>query len=221
MKMLLRRILAVCEVIFDTVLPLRERAARTKARTAEDIPLVPTVHELLRTHITTLMDYRQSEVQDLIRSLKYDGSTHAAKLAAQLLADFLREEISSQRAFSQRKTLLVPVPLHNSRARERGFNQIELVLKSLPQEFRDGSLSTLMPGALVRTRATDPQTRLERSLRLSNVAGAFEVFEPDFVNKTHVFLIDDVTTTGATLVNAATPLRRAGAEVTLLALARA
>ncbi|MEK7156409.1 MAG: hypothetical protein AAB790_01220 [Patescibacteria group bacterium] len=217
----MRHLLAVLEVIFDTILPLRARSARTKARTADEIPLCPTVHELLQARITTLMDYRQNEVQDLIRSLKYDGSRHAAQLAAQLLAGYLREEISSHRSFSQRKVLIVPVPLHSARARERGFNQIELVLQSLPQEFRDGTLSTLMPGALVRIRATEPQTRLHRSVRLSNVAGAFAVFEPDFVNKKHVFLIDDVTTTGATLVNAATPLRRAGAEVTLLALARA
>ena len=217
----MRHLLAVLQVMFDTILPLRGQSARTKTRTVEDIPLVPTVHELLKTHITTLMDYRQSEVHDLIRSLKYDGSGHAAQLAAQLLADFLREEISSLRSFSQKKILIVPVPLHKSRARERGFNQIELVLKHLPQEFRDGGLSTLMPGALTRTRATVQQTRLSRAERLSNVAGAFSVFEIDFVNKTHVFLIDDVTTTGATLVNAATPLRRAGAEVTLLALARA
>ncbi len=217
----MRHLLAVLEVIFDTILPLRGRAARTKARTAEEIPLAPTVHELLQTHITTLMDYRQSAVQDLIRSLKYDGSGHAAQLAAQLLADFLREEISSHRAFSQKKILIVPVPLHNSRARERGFNQIELVLRALPLEFRDGTLSTLMPGALIRTRETAQQARLPRSERLSNVAGAFSVFESSFVNKKHIFLIDDVTTTGATLVNAATPLRRAGAEVTLLALARA
>ncbi len=217
----MRHFLAVLEVIFDTILPLRERSARTKARTAEEIPLAPTVHELLGARITTLMDYREGAVQDLVRSLKYDGSEYAAQLAATLLADFLREEISSHRSFSQHKVLIVPIPLHKDRARERGFNQIELVLKALPQEFRDGALSTLMPGALLRIRETKQQTRLPRSERLSNVAGAFSVFEEAFVHKTHVFLIDDVTTTGATLVNAATPLRRAGAEVTLLALARA
>lgn len=221
MKVLLFRLWLVLEVMLDTILPLRARTARTKARTAEEIPLAPTVHELLNARITTLMDYRESAVQDLIRSLKYDGSAHAAQLAAQLLADFLQEEISSHRSFSQKKILIVPVPLHSSRARERGFNQIELVLKSLPEEFRNGSLSTLMPGALLRIRETAQQTHLHRSERLSNVAGAFAVFEEAFVGKTHVFLIDDVTTTGATLVHAAAPLRRAGAEVTLLALARA
>jgi len=209
------------EAVLDAVLPLRERSARTKTLKAEEVPLCPTVHELLRTRITTLMDYQAPAVQDLIRSLKYDGSGYAAQLAAALLADFLREEISSERAFSQKKILIVPVPLHASRARERGFNQIELVLKALPQEFRDGVLARVAPEILVRTRATKPQTRLARSERLSNVAGAFAVSVPPLVQKSHVFLIDDVTTTGATLANAATALRRAGAEVTLLALARA
>lgn len=217
----MRRILAVLEVILDTILPLRVRSARTKEREAEDIPLSPIVHDLLGAHITTLMDYQHIAVQDLVRSLKYDGSGYAAQLAALLLADFLREEISSRRTFSQRKILIVPVPLHSSRMRERGFNQIELVLKTLPQEFRDGTLSTFAPEALARTRATAQQTKLSRSERLSNVAGAFSVSNGEGVQKTHVFLVDDVTTTGATLVNAATPLRHAGAEVTLLALARA
>ncbi|OGG53500.1 hypothetical protein A2851_04240 [Candidatus Kaiserbacteria bacterium RIFCSPHIGHO2_01_FULL_53_29] len=217
----MRRLRAVLEVILDAILPLRARSARTKERKAEDIPLMPTVHNLLDVHITTLMDYQNPAVQDLVRSLKYDGSGYAAQLAATLLADFLREEISSHRAFSQHKILIVPIPLHTSRARERGFNQIELVLKALPQEFRDGTLATLVSECLARTRETKPQTRLPRSERLSNVAGAFEVVNVDLVHKTKIFLIDDVTTTGATLANAATPLRRAGAEVTLLALARA
>ncbi len=73
----------------------------------------------------------------------------------------------------------------------------------------------------MRTRETKPQTRLPRSERLSNVAGAFAVTDEQAIADTHIFILDDVTTTGATLANAATPLRRAGAKVTLLALARA
>jgi competence protein ComFC len=212
---------SVSESVLDAVMPRRERAMRTSARAAEDIPLAPTVHDLLGVRITTLMDYQQTAVQDLVRSLKYDGSGHAAHLAAELLTDYLREEISSQKTFSQKKILIVPVPLHKSRARERGFNQIDVVLNALPQEFRDGTLATLSKDVLVRTRETKQQTRLSRSERLSNVAGAFALAENIDVKKSHVFLIDDVTTTGATLANSATPLRRAGAEVSLIALARA
>lgn len=215
------RIFGVLEAILDAIVPLKARGARTKARHAEDIPLSPTVHDLLGVRITTLMEYRDPAVEDLIRSLKYDGSGHGAQLAATLLADYLREDIASHRSFSQKKILIVPVPLHKSRARERGFNQIELVLKTLPQEFRDGTLARLAPEVLQRTRTTKPQTKLPRSERLSNVAGAFEIADESLVRDTYIFLMDDVTTTGATLANAATPLRKAGAEVSPIALARA
>jgi ComF family protein len=218
---LLRTLQRGFEMVLNAVVPLRARAARTNAREAEDIPLSPTVHDLLGVRITTLMDYRDIAVQDLIRSLKYDGSGHAAHLAAELLADYLREEIASAKQFSTQKVLIVPVPLHSARARERGFNQIEIVLKALPQEFRNGKIATYLPDALTRVRETKQQTRLSRSERLSNVAGAFAVADAEKVRKTKIFLVDDVTTTGATLANAATPLRRAGADVTLLALARA
>ena len=209
------------ELILDTVMPLRARSARTKARKAEDIPLTPTEHELLGVRITTLMDYRNEAVQDLIRALKYDRSRHAAKIAAELLADYLREEIASIQTFSTARILLAPVPLHTSRQRERGFNQIELVLESLPQEFRDGTLSRLSPSTLLRTRATNPQTKLSRAERIKNVIGAFECPDVNVLRNAHVFLIDDVTTTGATLLHAGKPLEKAGAKVSLIALARA
>lgn len=212
---------SVFESVFDAILPPRARSARTKSRSAEDIPLSPASHELLGARVTTIMDYQRSEVQDLIRALKYDGSAYAAHLAATLLADYLREEISSARTFSPRKILLAPVPLHPSRRRERGFNQIELVLKALPKEFRDGEFARLAPEVITRTKATKQQTHLSRAERIRNVVGAFEAPDEQSIRKTHVFLIDDVTTTGATLANAAAPLRRAGADVTLLALARA
>ena len=86
-------ILRFFESILDVVVPLRARVARTKKRSIEDIPLIPTSHDLLRAKITTLMDYQNGSVQDLIRALKYDKSSHAAMLAAEVLADFLREEI--------------------------------------------------------------------------------------------------------------------------------
>ena len=57
------------EAVLDAVFPLRERTLRTKERTLQDIPLVPTVHELLHARITTLMEYRDLAAQDLVSSL--------------------------------------------------------------------------------------------------------------------------------------------------------
>lgn len=210
----------ILNAVLDAILPRRERRRRTELRTLSDIPLSPATHELLGTEILTVMDYRERAVEDLIRSLKYDHSGHAAKLCASVLEDFLREEIASLRAFSPRRIILVPVPLHKDRARERGFNQIEIVLKHLPSEFRDGHVSSVVP-ALTRTRATKQQTLLSRKERLQNVEGAFELTESEFLKDAHVFLIDDVTTTGATLVEAGKPFIRHDVPVTLLALGRA
>src|ERR1700677_2665242 len=99
--------------LFDAILPPHARTLRTKRRGFEQIPLLVANHELLDAHITTLMDYRKSEVQDLIRSLKYDGNEYAAHLCATVLADYLREEIASLRAFSPRPIFIIPLPLHS------------------------------------------------------------------------------------------------------------
>lgn len=157
----------------------------------------------------------------MIGSLKYDGSAHAAQIAADLLADYLREEIAAERAFSKKQVLIAPVPLHTRRQRERGFNQIERVLALLPADMREGPLAALAPSLLLRARETLQQARLSRQERLSNVAGAFSLAGTAPERGTRVFLVDDVATTGATLVNAAAPLKRAGARVFLIALARA
>ena len=220
----LRRILSdYYNALLDAVLPPRAQTLRTQSRTLEDIPLVPTVHHLLDAHITTLMDYQRPAVRDLVRSLKYDGSAYAAHLCAMIVADYLREEIASIRLFSTHPIYIIPLPLHSARSRERGFNQIQLVLDRLPLEFRDGTLTVVNTGTLTRTRDTPHQTRLPRRQRIKNMNGAFALNPADITHlyDAHIFLIDDVTTTGATLVHAGRPLSKISKNVTLLALARA
>ncbi len=208
-------------MILDVILPPQAQTLRTQSRRFSDIPLTLVEHELLGHQITTLMDYQKPEVVDLIRALKYENSEYAAHLSALVLADYLREEIANRRAFSPRPIHLIPLPLHSTRKHERGFNQIERVLEQLPMEMRDGTQSTYTHDILIRTKATRQQAHLSRPERIKNVDKAFEVSDPKRIKGVHVYLIDDVTTTGATLVSAGTSLKRAGAEVTLIALARA
>ncbi|MDO8522356.1 MAG: hypothetical protein Q7S08_03660 [bacterium] len=205
----------------DIILPRKERTMRAEHWAIDDLAVSPNTHEACGMRFTTILDYRNAAVEDCIRALKYDGSSRSAELLSETLADYLREEISQVKSFSPRPVLLVPVPLFKTRERERGFNQIEIVLKRLPEEFLDGTFATFAPHALIRSRETKQQTRLARAERLKNVKGAFSVPDVQAVQGTHVFLIDDVTTTGATLAEAARPLQKAGAEVSALALARA
>lgn len=218
---LVRRVAIVIQTLLDIVLPRKERIVRTESYRADDIPVSPSGHEAWGITITTLLSYREPAVEDIIRAVKYDASRAAARLLADILAEYLREEIASIRIFSVHPILLIPVPLHKKRAQKRGFNQIEFILEQLPAEFRDGSTSRVEHGILLRVRNTPQQTQLRRSERVANVRNAFIIANPAAVIDTHAFIIDDVTTTGATLVEAARPFAYLGASVHALALARA
>jgi len=113
--------------------------------------------------------------------------------------------------------LIVPVPLHVARLRERGYNQA----LELARPLAAGLGVPLREDVLLRTRATPPQTGLDARARRRNLRGAFAL-APGFVLPPHVVVLDDVMTTGATLREAASLLREQGAaRVDAWALARA
>jgi ComF family protein len=114
--------------------------------------------------------------------------------------------------------LIVPVPLHLKRLRERGLNQSLL----LSRIFFPGQAKAIRPEILVRTRDTVPQTGLGGKERRKNLRAAFAVTRQENINGKGVCLVDDVLTTGATVIECAGALMRAGAkEVKVLTMARA
>jgi ComF family protein len=206
--------------LLDIILPERARASRTRKRNLSDFTLSPTEHSLLGVKVTTLLDYRDAAVTDLVRSLKYEHSGKAAKICGEILSDYLREEIANLRTFSARKILLVPVPLHSDRIRKRGFNQMERVFRFISPDLSQKDSSKIELGGFRRVKATPQQARLSRPERLKNMSDAFEA-DAEIFRDSYVILIDDVVTTGATLSSASKTLKHAGAQVSLLALARA
>ncbi|MGH9772609.1 MAG: ComF family protein [Candidatus Acidiferrales bacterium] len=124
----------------------------------------------------------------------------------------------------QPQALLVPVPLHADRQRERGFNQAELLAHGLRAALnRSGNQPPQVEGrCLRRALPTRPQSGLSPRARFENVRGVFVVNRPETVRGRAVILIDDVMTTGATISSCARALKEAGAsQVLALTLARA
>ncbi len=122
-----------------------------------------------------------------------------------------------------RNAVIVPVPLHGSRERQRGFNQAVLLAQGLSRDLtRQRGVTNIETRALLRTRATPPQTGLSLAARRENVRGAFSVADPESVRGRAVVLVDDVMTTGSTLSSCASALKAAGARrVVTMTLARA
>jgi ComF family protein len=149
----------------------------------------------------------------VLHELKYSGRRRAARrLAAMLLED------QAVRRLVASSDVLVPVPLHPRRMRQRGFNQSALIAAALGQ----GLSRPVCAGALVRRRETVPQSDLSAAERRRNVQDAFAVRRRSRTAGRIVTLVDDVTTTGATAQACAQALAGSGtAEVRLLTVARA
>lgn len=112
--------------------------------------------------------------------------------------------------------LAIPIPLSPERHKTRGYNQVERVVRHAVREL---SWIQIAPQLLVRVRHTAPQTSLGRTERLGNVAGAFAAPHELDARRTYI-VIDDVTTTGATLMAARNALHEAGAS-TIIGIALA
>jgi len=141
-------------------------------------------------------------LSEAIVLLKYEEVTRLGDWFAARLA-----EIVFQAPDGWRADVVVPVPLHAERRRERGYNQAKLIARPLAKRLR----LKLEPRLLVRTKPRPPQLVLSRRQHWDSVRGAYATRPGLRVDNLRVLLVDDVLTTGATLDACARALRKAGA----------
>jgi ComF family protein len=148
-----------------------------------------------------------------IQALKFKGRAHLAGPLGDLLYYTFRQHWQPAEI-----DMLAPVPLHRRRFRQRGFNQAYLLVRQwqLPDQ------TVIVRDLLTRTRATAPQSGLDRRQRRMNIKKAFAMGRTGESAGKRVLLVDDVLTTGATVESCAETLMHDGAErVDVLTLARA
>lgn len=152
----------------------------------------------------------------LVHALKYQDRPQLARELGATLAQALRGGApAGPTGAPSRFDLIVEVPLHEARRRERGYNQAAALADSLADAIGVSRLA----GALERVRPTPPQARLGPAERRANLAGALRARHPDWLAGRNVLIVDDVLTTGATLEACFDALGRAGAHPTGVALA--
>ncbi len=143
-------------------------------------------------------------LQSMVHQLKYNGMTSLGTLLGRQLGERVREELAEEEV-----TWIVPVPLHFSKKRERGYNQSEYICKGMASVLAVPIETKLV----VRKVCTRTQTQLNSEERKRNVAGAFAVHRSALprIEDATLLLVDDVVTTGATLQSCARVLMDAGA----------
>lgn len=188
-------------IVLDTLFPPtnHERLLRTVSLEKFRLHYCPAVHNTT----ITLATYNSRTVQAAVAACKFEKNHYAAKLLATLLTHWLDTHTVLG------TTILIPIPLSETREHERGFNQVTRVI----EKMKPRADMVIKTNWLIRTVDTIRQTSLGRSARLQNIQGAFEVtqkvHQADWRTITRIIICDDVMTTGATLEVARAALQQA------------
>ena len=152
-------------------------------------------------------------MQALIHRLKYDGITEVGMHLGSIYGTILRES-----GFTKDIDCIIPVPLHRSKERKRGFNQSLIIAQGI-----SGSAGIeVADGQLTRIVRTDSQTSRSRYKRWENIMGVFRLKNPELLRNRNILLIDDVITTGSTIEGCVHELNSSeGVRVSVAALATA
>jgi ComF family protein len=152
-----------------------------------------------------------SRIREIIHNLKYRGVTEAGSETGRIYAAYLKSA-----GFFKNIDIIIPVPLHPSKLKRRGYNQSEFIAEGIAEV----SGLPVVKNVLQRVKVSDTQTRKSRIQRWMNVEGIFAVTDHSLIQDKHVLLVDDVITTGSTIESCAAELMKCrNVKVSAVALA--
>ena len=140
-----------------------------------------------------------SVYQNLMHQLKYKGHKEIGIELGKLFA------LDIQHATDYNKIdYIIPIPLHPSRQRKRGYNQSEMIAIGMAEILH----AKVLNHAIIRNKATQTQTKKSKTERMENVKSIFEIKDKISFSGSHILLIDDVITTGSTLISCAEEIHK-------------
>lgn len=226
--------LPVCEECLDQIHPVRgdvcsvcgERVLSTYAVAGDDGSVRCPLCRRIEPPFARAVAYGSYDggLRELIHLLKYEGVRPAANVLGRMLAEAFADlnpawteqgaavrDAAGKHGAPSRSIAVIPVPLHKTKKRQRGFNQAELIAQAA-LKFHPAGQFVLGKDVLERQRETQSQIGLTSHQRRENMRGAFAVTRAEEIKGREVLVVDDVYTTGTTVSECARVLRRAGAR---------
>ncbi len=201
-------IIAALQWIRDLIIPPRPTERVVQGLTLEEL------FALGETQGGTL-PYHDTRVRALVWEIKYYTNPKAVALGGSVVAEIILESTQD----SLGVPLLIPIPMHEARRRERGHNQTEVLSQEALIHIQKGV--EYAPSLLERVIPTLPQQGLPQYKRLRNVTHSMHAPHPEKIKNRVCIVLDDVSTTGATFAEATRALRQAGArEIVCVSLAQ-
>ncbi len=209
--------MAILNTILDIVFPPK---CASCGKSGSDLCLYclsesPAAERESAKWIFPLYDYRHPPIKKSLWLLKYNGKKRLAKVFAEAMYGSIIEELSELSVMENfREPILIPIPLSKKRFRERGYNQAELICRELLNLNKNSAINfVLEKNILIKITETEHQARIrDRNERLKNLSGSFAVKNANILENKNIILIDDITTTGATLNEARKILKNYGAR---------
>jgi len=202
----------------ETIKPINEPVCRVCGRALTGISDPPgqvcgfCEHRPPEFDLARSYGFYDGALGEAIRAFKFRGQRSLLSAMTGLMREAFEKQLMDVGLDA-----VVPVPLHAARLRERGFNQAVDLARPVA---RRGGLP-LLHHALLRIRPTEPQYGLTLNQRRENVKGAFSITRHQLVKDKNLLVVDDILTTGATAIECARILKKAGAgKVMVLTLAR-
>ncbi len=163
--------------------------------------------------VISAFSYQNKIAKKAIWKLKYRNGRYLAPILAEALYERLLPELADLKMLKNwKEAILIPIPLSAKRFKKRGYNQAELLAKSLIEKDNRENF-VLKNDILIRKIDTKPQADIKnKSERKNNIRGCFTVKNKELVRGKNIILIDDVSTTGATLEEAEKTLKKSGAK---------
>lgn len=201
---LFRKAIQICELIFDFIFP-----KNFKIDEIEKISFEEMRNEIVRAKASPspalfLLSYKNPKTKLLIHALKYNKSTHSAKICAKLIAEKIPKI---------KNCILIIIPRTQKRLQKFDFSQCDLIAKEIIKINEIKKINIKYERKiLIHKKDSETQTKLSRKERIKNTKNSFLIKNPEKIIGKNIILIDDVFTTGATITEAKNTLLKSGAK---------